>query len=171
MKHDTTNEACKHTKSIKYGGRRRQCVLCRATWRVRSKRRGPKAMRCRVAALKKTFVQKLTLAQQAARGASSVGAFTKRHAASLAVLSDRPWPHKAPSGTLILVMDAMWFRKNQGMYTVYLFGLRSVHRDDLHFLRPILRYGYESQQRWREIIALIPEAVNYETPPWPQKLI
>ncbi len=156
MKHDTTNEACKHTKSIKYGGRRRQCVLCHATWRIRSKRRGPKPIKRRIASLQKTFVKKFTLTQQASQCSTSADAFSKRHAASLAVLTDRPWPHEPPSGPLILVMDAMWFRKDEEMDTVYLLGLRAVTGDDLCFLRPILRPGHEPQKQWREIIEGIP---------------
>jgi len=53
-------------------------------------------------------------------------------------------------------MDAMWFRKNDALNTVYLLGLRAVRGDDLHFLRPILRPGHESQKRWREVIDEIP---------------
>lgn len=71
-------------------------------------------------------------------------------------LCERPWPHIIPRGRLILVMDAMWFRKDDELNTVYLLGLRRVEEDDLHFLRPILRPGHESRERWREIIEEIP---------------
>lgn len=66
-------------------------------------------------------------------------------------------PHLIPRGRLILVMDAMWFRKDDELNTVYLLGLRAVNRDELHFLRPILRPGHESQKRWREVIEEIPK--------------
>ncbi len=86
----------------------------------------------------------------------SAKALAKRHAQSLMSLCERPWPHMAPRGQLILVMDAMWFRKEDELNTVYLFGLRAVKDDELHFLRPILRPGHESQKRWREVIEEIP---------------
>jgi hypothetical protein len=57
-------------------------------------------------------------------------------------------------------MDAMWFRKDDDLNTVYLLGLRAVEGDDLHFLRPILRPGHESQKRWREVIEEIPAKVR-----------
>lgn len=90
----------------------------------------------------------------------SVRALAKRHAQSLVSLCNRPWPHAVPRGPLILVMDAMWFRKGDELNTVYLLGLRAVTGDDLHFLRPILRPGHESQKRWREVIEEIPLKVR-----------
>lgn len=160
MKHDTTNEACKHVKSIRFGGRRRQCVSCHATWRVRAKKRGPKSLKRRTSNLQKTFVEQLTIAQQSRRSNVSTKALAKRHAQSLASLCERPWPHVVPRGKLILVMDAIWFRKGDELNTVYLLGLRAVEGEDLHFLRPILRPGHESQKRWREVIDEIPTKVR-----------
>jgi hypothetical protein len=86
----------------------------------------------------------------------SSDALSKRHAASLAVLADRPWPHEPPAGPLILVMDAIWFKKDGERHTAYLMGLRSVGGDTLHFLRPVLRPGNESQKQWQEIVNGIP---------------
>lgn len=156
MKHDTMNDACKHPKSIRFGGRRRQCVSCRATWRVRAKKRGPKATKKRTSNLKRTFVDGFTIAQQSRRSSVSVKGLAKRHAHSLVSLCERPWPHIIPYGPLILVMDAMWFRKDDELNTVYLLGLRAVKGDELHFLRPLLRPGHKSQKRWREVIEEIP---------------
>jgi hypothetical protein len=157
MNHHTKNEACTHPKSIKFGKRRRQCIFCRAIWTVRAKKRGPKCGKRRILNLTKTFVEKFTLVQQARRSRLSAGALSKRHAQSLAVLAERPWPHEPPAGSLILVMDAVWFKKDDERYTVYLLGLRAVSEDRLHFLRPVLRYGNESQKQWQEIVNRIPE--------------
>ena len=114
-------------------------------------------MKRRVAALAKTFVEKLTLVQQSRRSQMSPDALAKRHAASLAVLAEQPWPHQTPTGSLILVMDAIWFRKDEKRHTVYLMGLRAVGEDALHFLRPVLRSGNESQKQWQEVVDGIPE--------------
>ena len=156
MNHDTTNDACPHPKSIKYGSRRKQCVSCRATWTVRAKKRGPKARKRRTVALEKTFVEHLTIAQQSRRAAVSANAFAKRHAQSLESLCDRLWPHPIPDGRLILMMDAMWFHRQEELHTVYLMGLRQIENDVLHFLRPILRPGHESQKQCRGVIEEIP---------------
>lgn len=157
MNHDTTNAACKHPKSIRFGGRRRQCVVCRATWRIRSKKRGPKAIKKRTTNLERTFVGKYTIAQQAERSSLSANALAKRRSAELANLCEKPWPHPTPNGRLILVMDAIWFKEGEDRYTVYLMGLRRVEDDTLHFLRPVLRPGRESREQWRGVIGGIPE--------------
>ena len=114
-------------------------------------------MKRRVADLGKTFVEKLTIVQQARRSSVSADALSKRRAASLAVLSERPWPHGSPAGFLILAMDAIWFRHGGKRHTTYITGLRAVGEDALHFLRPVLRSGNESQKQWQEVIDGIPE--------------
>ena len=160
MKHHTTNEACRHAQFIKYGSRRRQCVACRITWTVRAKKRGPKSVKRRIANLERTFIERLTLAQQSRRVKISPNSLAKRHARTLTSLCERPWPHATPRGHLILVMDAIWFRQGEKLTTVYLVGLRAVKEDELHFLRPILRPGHESRKRWREVIEGIPWKVQ-----------
>jgi len=160
MNHDTMNSACKHTKSIKFGGRRRQCVSCKKTWSVRARKRGVKPRKHRVMNLEKTFVEKLTLVQQSHRINVSANSFSKRHAQTLARLCEKPWPHALPEGQLILVMDAMWFTLDEEQFTVYLTGFRNMNENTLHFLPPVLRPGHESQKEWREIIRGIPEDVR-----------
>ncbi len=157
MKDDTTKRPCSHRQSKGHGGRRRKCLTCGVTWTPRAKRRGRKPLKHRVASLEQTFVERLTLVQQARRSQASAGALGKRHAASLALLADRPWLHEPPSGSLILVMDAIWFGKDEQRHTVYLMGLRAVEEDTLHFLRPVLRLGNESQKQWQEIVDGIPD--------------
>ena len=127
---------------------------------MRPKKRGRKPLKRRVEALAKTFVEKLTIVQQARRSPASADALSKRHAASLSVLAGRPWPHEPPAGSLILVMDAIWFRHDGKRHTAYLMGLRAVGEDTLHFLRPVLRSGNESQKQWQEVIDGIPEEVS-----------
>lgn len=113
MNHDTANSACKHTKSIKFGGRRRQCISCKKTWSVRARKRGAKPRKNRVKSLEKTFVEKLTLVQQARRAHKSANAFSKQHAQTLTGLCEKPWPHTVPEGSLVLVMDGIWFTLNE----------------------------------------------------------
>ncbi len=160
MQNNTTNSHCSHRHSISHGGRRRKCLRCGVTWTPRSKKRGRKSLKRRVTHLEKTFVEKLTVVQQARRGSISSDALSKRHAALLDVLVGRSWPYEPPECPLILVMDALWFKKDDERYTVYLLGLRPVGEDTLHFLRPILRPGHESQKRWQEIVNEIPEEIR-----------
>lgn len=127
---------------------------------MRTKKRGVKPRKHRVKNLKKTFVEKLTLVQQARRASVCANAFSKQHARTLKHLCQKPWPHSVPSGRLILVMDAIWFTLNEEPYTVYLIGLRPVEGDTLHFLPPILRLGHESQKQWRDVLDTIPTDIH-----------
>lgn len=147
---------CSHRSFKHNGGRRRLCLACGISWSVRTKKRGVKPLKRRVALLAKTFVEKLTIVQQARRGTISSDAISKRHAASLAFLAKQPW-HQSPEGSLILVMDAIWFRKDNERHTVYLMGLRAIGENTLHFLRPVLRSENESQKQWQEVLREIPE--------------
>jgi len=157
MTENTAKPSCSHRRFKLNGGRRKKCLDCGATWTTRPKKRGRKPEKKRISALAKTFVDKLTIVQQANRSPASVGALAKRHAKSLALLAERPWPHQTPDGSLIIVIDAIWFRRDEERHTVYLMGLRAVSEDTLHFLRPILRPGNESQKQWQEIVREIPE--------------
>lgn len=96
MKYNTVNGACTHPKSIRFGGRRRQCKLCHKTWTVRAKKRGVKPRKHRLQELTKTFVEKLTLVQQARHTKVGVNALAKRHALTLASMCSQEWPHEPP---------------------------------------------------------------------------
>jgi hypothetical protein len=157
MQDNTTKTLCSHHRFKRIGGRRKRCLDCGKSWSVRARKRGRKPTKRRVSGLAKTFVDKLTLVQQSRRSGMTSDVLSKRHAQTLEILCDRPWPHTAPEGPLILVMDAMWFDTVLGKQTVYLLGLRAVHDNRLHFLRPVLRPGHESQKRWREVLGKIPE--------------
>lgn len=160
MQDNTTKTSCSHRQFKHIGGRRRKCLVCGKTWSIRAKKRGRKPLKHRVSGLAKTFVDKLTLVQQSRRSDTTSDALAKRHASTLSILVGRPWPHAIPEGLLILVMDAMWFETVEERQTVYLMGLRAVDDDRLHFLRPVLRPGSESQKRWREVIDEIPKSVR-----------
>lgn len=160
MEYDTVNGACTHPKSIRFGGRRRQCISCKRTWTIRARKRGAKPRKHRVTDLTKTFVESLTLVQQSRRTSVGVKGLAKRHAHALTVLAAKAWPHTIPDGDLILVMDAVWFTFKGEQHIVYFLGLRKIEDVVLHFLPPILRPGNESQKEWREVIQGIPEDVR-----------
>lgn len=105
----------------------------------------------------RTLTRPRTLTDNAIAAGVGIRAVQQRHAAALRVLTDRPWPHHAPYGDLILVCDGLWHAVDGSPWTTYLIGIRSVDGEDLAFLRPILKPDHESQERWREVIGAIPE--------------
>lgn len=157
MPHDTTNSDCGHVRVYGHGARRRRCADCGATWTIRAKRRGRRPRKRRAALVAQTFTRPYTLTERARGAGTSVRVWQQRHAAALRILTARPWPHHAPHGDLILVLDALWHTVDGEEWTTYLLGLRAVAGEDLVFLRPILRPGHESQEQWREVIGTIPK--------------
>jgi hypothetical protein len=160
MKHDTAKKACKHPKWIGHGAGRLICAACGKTRTVRPRRRGAKPRRRRSARLARTFAQHLTVRQQASRSGSSAGALAKSHAKDLESLLRRPWPHAAPRGRLIVVLDAMWLRVGGIMHAACLVGLRPVDGDELTFMPPAVFEGRESLELWESVIESLPEDVK-----------
>jgi hypothetical protein len=113
-----------------------------------------------VAALRRTFQDKLTIVQRARRAGRAAAAWSKRHRAALAVLSRQPWSAPLPRGPLILLIDGLWFLIGGRRWVVYLAALRAVSKDRAVFLRPILRPGHESQEQWQEVMQQIPEKLR-----------
>src|SRR3989338_3207517 len=52
------NSACCRAKIYKFGSKRRQCSLCKKTWRVWPRKRGAKPSRPHQSLLKKVLVEK-----------------------------------------------------------------------------------------------------------------
>lgn len=128
---------------------------------MRAKRRGPKPRKHRTATIERTFTERKTLIERAAGSNVGTSAWRKRHGIALRIFLDRPWPHRAPHGDLLLVLDALWHTVDGKPWTTYLLGLRSVDGEDLVFLRPILKPDHESHERWREVVGTIPERTRH----------
>lgn len=126
------------------------------TWTVRPRRRGPKPRPHRTAALAATFTGKLTLRQQAYRRHRSITAVKRRHRLALDALLQQPWRMTIPRGRLILLIDGLWWSVSGTRWVLYLRALRSLRGRRAVFLRPLLRPGPESEERWREAIVEIP---------------
>lgn len=157
MPHDTMNSGCRHDRFHVHGPRRRKCADCGTTWTIRARKRGRKPRKHRIATIERTFVHWSTLVERAAVARVDAGTWRRRHDRQLRTFAARPWPHRAPRGDLILICDALWHTVDGAPWTTYLLGLRSVGGEGLVFLRPILKPGHESQERWREIISAISE--------------
>lgn len=157
---------CAHRRTECHGGRRRHCVGCGATWTVRPRRRGPKPRPKRTESLERTFRDKLTLTQVARLRGRSITSVKTRQCGALEVALRQPWPVRIPSGQLILVSDGLWFTIGGERWVVYLCALRSVRGDRAVFLRPILKPGYECEERWREVLAVLPSNVARRISAW-----
>lgn len=147
---------CSHSIIHSHGTRRRRCSHCGKTWVKWKRRRGRKPRKRRIKELRHTFLDGLTLVQQAKLGGVDIETLKKRHRLALHALLAKPWPVRPPQGRLILLLDGLWFTFQKKRWVVYLMALRSVKRDQAVFLRPLLRPGHESRQQWQEVISTLP---------------
>jgi hypothetical protein len=65
-------------------------------------------------------------------------------------------PNRAPSGKLILLVDALWFRFKKERWAMYLRALRPINGDRATFLDPVLLPGRENHEDWSQIVDAMP---------------
>ncbi|MDZ4295801.1 MAG: hypothetical protein U1A16_00335 [Patescibacteria group bacterium] len=85
---------------------------------------------------------------------------SQRYAATLTSLNRMPWPARIPSGSLLLIIDALWFKFHEKRWTAYLMAVRSANGDDAVFLRPVLCKEWESAEGWSRCIGGIPRGIR-----------
>ncbi len=161
MMNQHAKSPCCHASVRRYGKRRRQCVRCRKTWRVRQKKRGRKRVRPNRSLLWKILGGSVSIraaAQRQNRDRSVVG---KRIRAMQQSFACNHAHDELPAGPLILLIDALWvyFRK-EGRFTLYLMALRSIQGTAAYFLNPVLLPGGECLDDWEQAIATIPSDVR-----------
>lgn len=142
---------CCDEKIIRFGGKRRQCVRCKKTWRLRPKRRGRKAI------LHKGKIIERLLSSRRSREES--GNERAKHLARLR--KDRDVFNKkelwilAPKGPLIIIADAI-VRYYQGKWHTWYFVLvRAVSGEDAVILPPHHLEGKETPLGWKETMSAI----------------
>lgn len=157
----------KHAKSPccgvpvrRYGKRRRQCVQCNNTWRIRQKRRGRKRTRITVSLLTDTIRHKETLVQRSRRSRLSAAVLQKRHRYQLSAYLAHDSVVSAPSGNLILILDGVWFQFQDDRWVIYLSAVRPVRSTTAAFLDPVFLPGRESLEAWRYVLEHIPPKVK-----------
>lgn len=148
---------CCRAKIYKFGNKRRQCSFCKKTWRVWPKKRGAKLSRPRRNLLRKVLAEKQSLfSAKLNRLKLTEGARSIRLRRSMEKFLNNTAPNRAPSGKLILLIDAIWFRFKKERWTMYLRALRPINGDRATFLDPVLREGRENHEEWSNIIDSIP---------------
>lgn len=148
---------CCRAKIYKFGNKRRQCSGCKKTWTVWAKKRGAKPSRPRRNLLKKVLVEKQSLfSAKLNRTVLSEAARSFRLRQAMEHFLDNTAPNRVPSGKLILLIDALWFRFKKERWAMYLRAVRSVNSDRATFLDPVLRLGRENHDDWSQIVDSIP---------------
>ena len=156
MKKYQANSPCCGEKVVRFGARRRQCCVCKKTWRIRKKKPGRKRTRVSTE-LFESFVQHNipSLASVSKKKRVSDSLIQKRMTRSRDLfIKKTPWP-EIPHGPLILIADAIVEMLEGQWTTVYLMLVRSVSQSQAIILSPFILRGAEHPEGWHEAIARI----------------
>ena len=150
---------CCRGRIRRFGKRRRQCVICKKTWRAWQKKRGRKKARVSAAFL----IRYLEHQTPSLRG------LAKRYNLSEAVLKYRlkrsrqkfvsktPWPSLPQRQSLIAIADAMVRYTKKGWHTFYFVLLRPARGDRAIIVKPYIKKGTETYLGWSEALDRLPE--------------
>lgn len=152
----------KHTKcpgcnrpGTRWGGRRRRCLSCNLTWRIRKKKRGRKRLRhtperaLRYIKNNEPRSSRLALHSRFYRRVSSRDNLRK----------SLPWPEPSKTEPLILIADAFIQYAEGSWHAWYCILARPVAGEDATILPPLYRQGTEVALGWQEAFGALPDTL------------
>lgn len=150
----------------RYGERRRQCLGCKKTWRVRRKRRGRKIRRNQPTSNDQQLLKRYlnhAVGSMARHAESSfypdASTLHKRMQVARDAFLARPW-HELPPGKLILIADGLQYQHQYRYRTMYLVLVRSPKATEAVILPPTVYPGKESQSGWNQALASLDPATR-----------
>jgi len=169
MKYLHAKSPCCHGKTIKYGGRRRQCVLCKKTWRIRKKKRGRntkrKSLNLFLKYLKREIPSLYVLSRIKQKSKSknrkkSEDQLQREVKYGLnKFLNNNSWPKIPTRRKLITIADAMVETISKKTYAFYFILLKTVKSNKAIIVKPYIKLGNESWLGWQEAFYQLPESV------------
>jgi len=151
---------CCNAKIIRFGGKRRQCVVCKKTWRVHPAKKGRRAPRKQCGYLKKVFNHGVRVKHLALHSKLSTGAIYKRFAKNLDVAINQKRVVRVRGLKLILMVDAQWQYFKKELWTLYFLAVKSTNSKSVIIFDPVLKQGKENATTWNEIINQLPPGVK-----------
>ena len=151
---------CCRAKIIRFGGKRRQCVACKKTWRVHPAKRGRKVRRRQRNYLDKVFCHNFSVNQLAEHSSLSVDAIYKRFNRNLAELISGRRTIRVRGQKLILLIDAEWQYFKDKPWTMYFVSVKSVNSETVTIFDPLMRPGKENYSVWKEAIDQLPGSIK-----------
>lgn len=160
MKKLHTKSPCCCGRIIKFGNRRRQCVICRKTWRIRPKRRGRNPKRVSADLFVKYIRGEIPTSYTLARmrqGQSRDQRERSLRASLKKFVGATLWTPLPHSELLIAIADAMITTIDKRTYTFYFILTRGIRSESAVIAEPYIVEGSESCEGWREAFARLPE--------------
>ena len=147
---------CCRGRINRFGKRRRQCSICKRTWRIRQKIRGRKRKRVDRRLVRRILVEHRTFQHHCRKGAVSQSGFSKRF--SKAIRSDPQLKarQRFPSGLYALLGDDLYFKFKRMDWVMYVMAVKPVKSHQAFFLNPVLLQGKECYERWHAALDTLP---------------
>jgi len=160
MRTKHAKSSCCQGKIISFGKRRRQCVVCRKTWRIRKKKCGRKQKRSDPIFATK-YLRHETPSLYAMGKDNKKEGYLKAHLRRSLdkLLLTTPWPKIPTQKPLIVIADAMMRSINHEMYSIYVILLRSINSSEALVTPPFIQKGRESWLGWQEAFGQLPESI------------
>jgi hypothetical protein len=155
-----SKSACCGTPSINYGDRRKQCIKCKKTWRIRQRKRGRPSHRPSKSFADNLFDTKSTIKQRARIANLSERQYQYRMIRSLNQSSStNTYSLIDPRQDFILLIDGVWVHCEKKRAVIYLSILRPVNSSIGYLLPPEVAFGAESNNKWQCILDSIPPPI------------
>lgn len=151
---------CCAAKIRRFGGKRRQCAVCKKTWRIHLSKRGRKKARKQQHYIDKVFNHEFSIKQLALHSNLSVNVIYKRFGKNLNVIVKRKRISRIRGNKLILLIDAQWQYFRGELWTMYFLSIKTVGSEKVTILDPILRCGRECFTDWNEAIDQLPRSAK-----------
>lgn len=160
MKNLHMKSKCCNAKTIRFGGKRRQCIVCKNTWSIRPAKRGPKPRRKQCHYLKKVFGHGFKVKQLSLNSELSADAIYKVFAKSLNATVCQKRIIRIRGTKLILVIDAEWHYFKKELWTLYFLAIKSTKSQTVVILDPVLMRGKENAVDWNKIFNQLPKSIK-----------
>src|SRR3989304_3909078 len=161
MKNLHAKSPCCREKIIRFGSRRRQCVSCRKTWRIRQKKKGRKTNRPVIDLVEKYLKGEIPSLHRAARCQNrfSEAQLQRRLKKSLErFVLKTPWPGFGDNHSFIVIADAAMIKVQSEIYTFYFMLFRPTNSNQAIIAKPYIQKDKESWLGWdRGFSALYPK--------------
>jgi hypothetical protein len=151
---------CCDARIVRFGGKRRQCTVCKKTWSEHPAKRGPKHPRKQYHYLKKVFKHGMKVKHLALHSRLSVDVVYKRFTNNLNAVVTSKRIVRVRGEKLIIIIDAQWHYFERKLWTLYFVAVRSTNSQTATILDPILRPGKENAKTWDELFNNIPLGIK-----------
>lgn len=161
MKNLHAKPPCCRKGVIRFGNRRRQCILCRKTWRVRKRKRGRKTKRVPQKLVTQYIDREIPTSYTFARICKRKSKDQRERAIRKSLkkfVQTTSWPILPHGEPLIAVADAMLITVDRKIYTFYFILVRRILDNQAVIAEPYISEGTEWHGGWWEAFARLPEA-------------